>query len=123
MILTLTGPMAGKTIRLNGRQFVEGRLELMGDPRSCRMIANYYVTCYEVEVDGDKRGQIASEQEMALLSAIASVPKDEWVQDDDDPLAHPTVAAVADRTGNYHLTKEQIIGVMQKWPQGDSNVS
>ncbi|RPJ39853.1 MAG: hypothetical protein EHM35_01210 [Planctomycetaceae bacterium] len=115
MILRLTGPLAGQTIRLNGRQFVGGRLELKGDPRSCRMIANYYVTCYEVEVDGDKSGKNPSETETILLGAIASVPKDEWVRDDDGP-AHPKVAAIAERIGNYHLTKEQIIEVMQKWP-------
>ena len=115
MILKLTGPLAGQTIRLNGRQFVGGRLELTGDPRSCRMIANYYVTCYEVEVDGDKGGRNPTEAETALLAAIATVPKDEWVKDDDGP-PHPKVSAVADRLGNYRLTKEQIIEVMQKWP-------
>ena len=115
MILTLTGPLAGKTISLNGRQFVEGRLEVTGDPRSCRMIANYYVTCYEVEVDGEQVKKNPTEAEAVMLAAIAAVPKEEWAEDDDGT-SHPKVAAIADQLGNYHLTKEQIIEVMRKWP-------
>ena len=115
MILTLTGPLAGKTISLNGRQFVEGRLEVTGDPRSCRMIANYYVTCYEVAVDGEQAKRNPTEAEAAMLAAIVAVPRDEWVTDGED-MPHPKVASVADQLGNYHLTKEQIIEVMRKWP-------
>jgi hypothetical protein len=115
MILTLTGPLAGKTMCLNGRQFVGGRLELRDDPRSCRLIAEYYVRCYEVEVDGEpKANKGPTGPEAVLFQAIAKVPRKEWVTD--DGVAHPTVAAVAQRTGNFRLTKAEIIEVVKKWP-------
>ncbi|MCK9569019.1 hypothetical protein M0R72_08765 [Candidatus Pacearchaeota archaeon] len=87
----------------------------MGDPRSCQLIADYYRRCYEVAIDGDLLAKpTPTEEELKLLDAIQQTPREEWVTDDDGE--HPTVAAVALVTGNYRLTKEEIVGVLKKWP-------
>jgi hypothetical protein len=99
---------------LCGRQFVEGRLEITGDPRSCRLIAQYYQQCYEVSIDGDTAAPVPSELDLVILKAAGMVPAEEWTET--DGFKHPKVKDIAIHTGKYNLTKDQIIEVLKKWP-------
>jgi len=60
--LVLTGSMAGKTILLNGRKFVNGRLELMGPDNELAGLERYFGRCYSACVEG-------SEEHKAVLAA------------------------------------------------------
>lgn len=65
--LTLVGPYAGKTMRLNGYGFSNGRIQITGSVDQVKGACDYLRKCYGAYVEGSTQLKQAQEQYQKLL--------------------------------------------------------
>jgi len=120
--MTLTGALTGKTILLNGHQFVNGVHEFTGGPSEIDGVSTYFTRCYQVKIsipglekkvaasDRDK----PSERQADIIEAVNATDKESWI-DKGAAIPHPKVKDVAELMDDPTVTKAEIIEVIEKW--------
>jgi len=121
--MTLTGPMEGKTIKLNGYQFVGGHCEFIGSPTEITGITTYFERCYQVEVSIPKvqeapkvkepEAKEPNERQMKIIEACNGIDKEEWV--DKHATAHPKIKDIAELMEDPTVTKDEVVEVVRTW--------
>lgn len=125
--MTLTGPYAGKTMMLNGREFVDGIHDVTDQPEHVGSITKYYVRCYQVALSNPAVEEIPqvevdeevvepeepNERQQAIIAAVNGIDREEWIEQDTNP--HPKVKDVATLMEDPTIKKEEILEVIEKW--------
>jgi len=118
--MTLTGAHEGKTIKLNGFQFVNGQCEYTGAAHEVDGVSTYFTRCYQVKIDLPGIEKMSrpetkpNKRQADIIEAINATDKEDWV-DKNGAVPHPRVKDVAELMDDPTVTKTEIIEVIEKW--------